>query len=114
MKYRVVAGDYENWDVVCYGSSVYFMSGLKKVKLDRTTVTKTEVIDDVTKHSFWRSLVAGGVGKAVFGTVGALAGVASTLRGKQSLLIAIDFADGKRSLIETDEKAQRMLMKALF
>jgi hypothetical protein len=29
-------------------------------------------------------------------------------------LIAIDFADGKRSLIETDEKAQRMLMKALF
>ncbi|MBQ8295339.1 MAG: hypothetical protein IJX87_02765 [Clostridia bacterium] len=114
MKYRVVAGDYENWDVVCYGSSAYFMLGLKKVKLDRTTVAKCEVVDDATKHSFWRTLIAGGVGKAVFGTIGGLAGIASTMRGKQSFLISIEFTDGKRSLIETDEKAQRILVKALF
>ena len=114
MKYKVVAGDYENWDVVSHGSSVYFMRGLKKVKLDRTTVVKSEVVDDTTKHSFWQSLLAGTVGNAVLGTVGAITGVASTWRGKTSVLISIEFADGKRSLIEADEKAQPMLMKALF
>ena len=74
MKNRVIAGDYKDWDVII-GGKMYLMRGLKKVDVNKTTVAKYEVINEVQNHSFWKPLVAGGVGGMMFGPLGMLAGV---------------------------------------
>ena len=113
MKNQVIAGDYKNWEVIPSGNKIYFMRGLKKTLVDRTTVAKYELISDVQNNSFWKPLLAGGVGGMVFGPLGMIAGVASTAK-KQTLLVSIEFNDGKKSLVEVDQNGYKKIMTACF
>lgn len=66
-------------------------------------MTKTE------KCGFWRS--RGLVGGALLGPIGLLAGGMSA-KSKGVYQVAVVFKDGKRSLLELDDKRYKALMKA--
>jgi len=101
---QVLAGDYEGRAIASSGDVVLIsVGGFKTVKLNKKTVATYEVITDEHQKSAASGVVRGIVGGALLGAVGALAGVL-TAKNKSLYHIAIQFNDGRRSLLEVDEK----------
>lgn len=73
-------------------------------------VTSYTVIDESNKdqYSFWK----GALGVALFGGLGAIAGV----KGKKSkeYMVAIQWKDGEKSLICIDDECYKTLVKCMF
>ena len=114
MKNIVIAGDYK---ISCssYGFSgiPYIAKGFGgKIKLDKTTVSEYEVIDENYRCSATSAVGKAAVGSFFLGPVGLLAGLGAKRKGIHT--VAIQFFDGKKSLIEIDDAIYKMLMKALF
>lgn len=76
----------------------------------RPYVTSYAVIDESNKdqYSFWK----GALGVALFGGLGAIAGV----KGKKSkeYMVAIQWKDGEKSLICIDDECYKTLVKCMF
>ena len=74
------------------------------------TVKSYTVIDETNKnqYSFWK----GALGVAVFGGVGAIAGISG--KKKKEYLVAIEWQDGEKSLICIDDEKYKVLVKSLF
>ena len=113
MKNQVIAGNYKDWDIII-SDKIYFMRGLKKVVVDKMTVAKYEVIDDIDNNSFWKPLVAGGIGGMLFGGLGMVVGAAAGLKKQQNFLISIEFLNGEKSLLEVDAKGYKEIIRAMF
>lgn len=113
-KNKVIAGDYNNKNVFMQLGFVFIQTGIThSIKIDKTTVTDYEVIDDKQSKSVASGVARGIIGGAMLGGVGALAGVASA-KSKGAYQIAINFSDGKKSLLEVDDKIYNAIIKALF
>lgn len=112
-KNKVVAGDYEGWDVVCSFGKFYFMKRLDRRPLDRVNVSRYEVVDARTGSGFWGSAIRGLAANAVFGGVGAYAAMSSSA-SKRAILVSVEFFNGERSLIEIDEPTYSKMLKALY
>ena len=73
-------------------------------------VSSYTLIDESNKdqYSFWK----GALGVALFGGIGAIAG----LKGKKSkeYLVAIQWKDGEKSLICIDDECYKTLVKCMF
>nr|DAU83644.1 MAG TPA: capsid protein [Caudoviricetes sp.] len=79
--------------------------------IDKTVISSYTVIDETNKdqYSFWK----GALGVALFGGIGAIAG----LKGKKSkeYLVAIQWKrTGEKSLICIDEDCYKTLVKIMF
>ena len=112
-KNRVIAGDYAGM-VVGAAFVPYIMTGFaKSLNLDKQTVESYEVITDEHRKSAARGGARGIVGGVLLGPVGMLAGGLSA-KNKGIYQIAINFKDGKRSLIEVDDKVYKALIKSCF
>ena len=114
MKNTVIAGDYKNRGVSFGFSGIpYISNGLAgKIKLDKTTVAEYEVMDENYRMSATSAVGKAAVGSFFLGPVGLLAGLGAKKKGTHT--VAIQFKDGKKSLLEVDDSVYKMLMKALF
>jgi len=109
---KVIAGDYN-------GKMVYDSSGMVHIglfsgaTLNAQTVESYEIITDEHRKSAASGVGRGIVGGALLGTVGLLAGALSATN-VSIYIIAIQFNDGKKSLIEIDDKIYKTLITACF
>ena len=114
-KNAVIAGDYTGKSVAGGGLSPAFISiGLfKTMDLDKKNVESYELITDEHRKSAKSGVVRGIVGGALLGPVGMLAGGLSA-KNKGIYQVAILFKDGKRSLLEVDDKIYNAIIKGCF
>lgn len=110
---HVTAGDYLGWLAKTGISGVVLTKGLKKVKLNKETVDKYEVMTNEHRKSATSGVVRGVVGGALLGGVGALAGALSASE-VGVYQVAVEFKDGKKSLLKIDNKIYDRLVQDLF
>lgn len=112
-KNKVIAGDYEGKQISsAFGVVLISTSFTKSVTLDKTTVETYEVIDENSRKSASSAVGRAFVGGVILGPVGWLAGL--TAKSKGTHVVAVEFKDGKRSLLEIDDKIYSTLTKKLF
>lgn len=114
-KNKVIAGDYEGKQVGGGGLSRAFImvEVFKAIYLDSKTVESYELITDEHSKSAKSGVVRGIVGGALLGPVGMLAGAISA-KTKGIYQVAVQFKDGKRSLLEVDDKIYKAIIKGCF
>lgn len=109
----VLAGDYSGWLVKPGSGGLVLTKGFKKVKLNKETVKAHEVVTEEHRKSAASGIARGLLGGAVFGGVGAVAGLLSA-KEKGTYHVAVEFKDGLRSLIQIDETQMKLLTQTLF
>lgn len=113
-KNKVIAGDYEGKAVGHAGNIAFISVGLiKSIDLNKKNVTSYELITDEHRKSAASGVARGLVGGALLGSVGMLAGGISA-KNKGIYQVAIEFTDGKRSLLEVDDKIYNAIVKGCF
>ena len=114
-KNKVIAGDYIGKQVLGGGVAQAGISigFVKQLYLNKTTVESYEVISDEHQKSAASGAVKGIVGGALLGGVGMIAGAMSA-KEKGVYTVAIQFKDGKKSLLEVDEKLYKAIIQACF
>lgn len=114
-KNKVIVGDYEGKVVAGGGiTGVYISIGFaKSIDLNNNTVESYELITDDHLKSAKSGIARGLIGGALLGPVGMLAGGISA-KTNGIYQIAIQFKDGKRSLLEIDDKLYNQLIKSCF
>jgi len=113
---RVIAGDYKGKYIIAPGMLIKHPSisvGWQNVELNKSTVASYEVITDEHRKSAASGLARGLVGGALLGPVGLLAGAMSA-KNRSIYIIAIQFKDGKKSLIETNDTIYKTIVKSCF
>ena len=113
---KVIAGDYKNRYVTYSGFTGAFISGpglvSKTIDLNKTNVESYELITEDKMKSGTSAILRGALGAAILGPVGILAGL--TAKNKGIYCVAIQFKDGKKSLLEVDDEIYKGLIKSLF
>ena len=115
-KNRVIAGDYIGNLVNGSFGIVTIAIGFKpsnRITLNSSTVESYELITDEHRKSAASGVARGLVGGALLGPVGMLAGGLSA-KNKGIYQVAVQFKDGKRSLLEIDDKIYKSLVKSCF
>ena len=112
-KNKVIAGEYEGKNVMLIHGAVCIMTGFtKKVELTKENVEEYELLGETNNKSAVSAVSRGLVGSFLLGPVGLLAGLSAKTKGVH--VVAIKFKDGKKSLLEVNEKIYAALMKNLF
>ena len=110
---RVVAGDYKGQGVmVSMGTPIITLPMFKTVKINRETVSEYEVLTESSRKSAASAMGKAAVGAFFLGSVGIAAGLSAKSKGTYQ--IAIQFRDGKRSLLEVDDKIYKAIIRRLF
>lgn len=120
MKNTVTAGDYKGgqleWKVRLTKANEVILhkpgAFAGKFTLDATTVASYEVIDAESKTSAASAIARGGLGAALLGPVGIAAALSAKKKGLYT--VALQFTDGKSSLIEVDKDIYKTLVENLF
>lgn len=114
-KNRVIAGDYENQPVSSFIGMVSIEKGFGKEStgINKNTVESYELINDEHRKSAKSGIARGLVGGALLGPVGMLAGGVSA-KNKGIYVVAISFKNGKRSLLEVDDKTYKAIVTSCF
>lgn len=113
-KNKVIAGDYVGKQVGATLGMAFLILGLtKNYNLNKSTIESYELITDEHRKSAASGVARGLVGGALLGPVGILAGGLSA-KNKGIYQIAIQFKDGKRSLLEVDDKIYKALIASCF
>ena len=113
-KNKVIAGDYEGCSVGDYG--IYLKKNSYNHKdildIDCDTIERYEVIDEKTQKSASSAILRGFAGAVLLGGVGLLAGLSAKSKGTH--ILTLYFNDGKKSLIEINDRIYKNLMMKLF
>lgn len=116
---KVIAGDYVGKNIMTGQQSFFgktevllFTGFTKKFPLNKETVASYELITEEHRKSAVSGVARGLVGGALLGPVGLLAGLSAKNVGTH--VIAIEFKDGKKSLIEVNEKIYKVFMQDMF
>lgn len=109
----VIAGDYEGAGIAVGHNSIKICKGLKRIKLTKDMVDSYEVVTEEHRKSATSGIARGLIGGALLGGVGAIAGAMSA-KQKGVYQVAIQFKDGKRSLLLLDDNAYKTLTRILF
>ena len=110
----VIAGDYQGKAVMLNFGYATIVTGFGKwINLSKMAVESYELITDEHHKSAASGIARGMVGGALFGTVGMIAGSMSA-KEKGIYQVAIQFKNGKRSLLEVDDNLYKMIVKNCF
>lgn len=111
-KNKVIAGDYNGYKVEGK-SNIYISQGLNIIaRLNKQTIESYDLITEETMKSGSSAILRGMAGVALLGGVGILAGLSAKNKGIYT--IAIQWKDGKRSLIEIDDKLYKKFVADMF
>lgn len=105
---KVIAGYLE-------GESVHVGNGLVLIGSEavaKWTVESYEVVSEEKNISLSSGLLRGVAGRIILGPWGMLAALTAKKKGAYS--IALKWKNGKKSLLETDEKIYKAIVKNLF
>ncbi|MGE7837991.1 hypothetical protein [Viridibacillus arvi] len=112
-KNKVIAGDYQGKNILhTFGIVSIATSLTKTIDLNKDLVEEYEVIDESSRKSATSAVGRAFVGGVILGPVGWLAGLSAKSKGVH--VVAIQFKDGKKSLIEINDKIYSSLVKKLF
>ncbi len=113
-KNKVIAGDYTGKTVLSVLGTVSISTGLSKsVILDKINVESYEVLDENKRKSATSIAGRGLLGGLLLGPVGLAAGALSA-KSKGTYIVAVQFKDGCKSLLEINQKIYKNLMRQLF
>ncbi|WP_199798546.1 SHOCT domain-containing protein [Clostridium tetani] len=112
-KNKVIDGDYKGKSVVPTALGITIVLGLfKKVMINESTVENYDVFDSEKTTSATSAMGRGALGSFFLGPIGLLA--ATSAKKKGVYVIAVQFKDGKRSLIEVNEKIYKQILLLNF
>lgn len=108
----VIAGDYQGkWIRMPNDKTVLVELGLgKTVRIDKQSVKQYDLAQQNTKTGF--SVGKAVLGAAAFGDIGVVAGAGG--KQKSTYQVIVYFRDGKKSLLEVDEKIYKAITVNLF
>jgi hypothetical protein len=117
-KNRVIAGDYEGYSVKAGWngftfSPPIFSRGSNDIEINKNTVRSYRIIADDHRKSAISGIARGVIGGYFFGNAGLIGGTMSA-KNRGIYTIAVDFHNGRRSLIEVDEKKYKALLRSVF
>lgn len=114
MANKIIAGDYVGQPLMFTAGKLIITTGwFKNLEIDKTTLESYEIITDEVRKSAASGIARGAVGGALLGPVGLIGGALSA-KNKGTYNIALQFYDGKRSLVEVDDKFYKHLIKIMF
>ena len=112
-KNKVIAGDYVNRQISSIFGLVNLMISMKEsIALNKSTIEQYEIVTEESTKSASSAVGRGLIGGLLLGPVGLLAGLSAKSKGIHTL--AIQFKNGKKSLIEIDDKIYKGLIKQMF
>ena len=112
-KNAVIAGDYNGASISGVLGSASIMTNEGCIDIDKKTVESYELLNDEHKKSLSSGVARGLIGGAIFGPLGMIAG-GVTAKSKGIYQVAIFFKDGKKSLIEVNDKIYKLIIKNCF
>lgn len=114
-KNSVTAGDYIDRPVMISGKKMYIKDkGIlgKKIMLGKDTIESYEVVGTEDYGKAGSAVARGAIGAALLGPVGIAA--AASAKKKGITMLAIQFKDGKRSLLELDQDYIKQFTRVMF
>jgi len=107
-KNKVIAGNHEGYNVKSdcglLTLNLALLSGQSgTIEINRNTVRKHEVVTSNHRKSAVSGIMRGLIGEYIFDSVGLIGGTTSA-KNRGDYIVAVEFRDGRRSLIEIDEK----------
>lgn len=110
---KVISGDYEGKLVGSFSSTAYIILKLgNNLDLNRFTVDNIVPLDDDSQISVASAATRGFIGELLLGPIGLVA--AATAKRNGIHIVGIEFKDGKRSVVEIDDKIYKALISACF
>ncbi len=112
----VIAGDYKGKIIkncIIFENVSWNINKTKMLPLNKDTVESYTLITEDIQKSLASGVIRGSIGEGLFGDAGMLAGALSA-KNKGIYTIAINFKDGKRSLIEVDKNQYDKLIIDMF
>jgi len=82
--------------------------------LIKEQISSYQVLDENNINSSEYSFLKGALGVALLGGVGAVAGIGGKKKSSKEYLIAIEWKDGKKSLILLDDEYYKVFVKSMF
>jgi len=112
-KNKVIAGDYNGNIINGTFGIVKIITGWSHIEINNSTVDSYEQITEEHQKSAGSGIFKSLVGGVLFGSAGTLGGALSA-KNKSIYIIAVSFKDGKKSLLEVDEKIYKSIVKSCF
>ncbi len=115
---KVVGGDYKDGKIMAlFGNVAITTTGgfdfdSETIVISKDTVDSYEVIDSTSQKSATSAIARGAVGSFFLGPLGLAAALSAKSKG--TYLVALYFHNGKRSLVECDQRVYKTIVKALF
>lgn len=110
---KVIAGDYQGKLVGgSLGEAFISLSITKFLYLNSDTVASVTSLDDDSQISVASAAMRGFVGELILGPIGLIA--AATAKRNGFHILGIEFMDGKRSVVEVDDKRYRSIVQSCF
>lgn len=110
---KVIAGDYKGKLVGgSFGEAFISLTMTKFLYLNKDTVSSLTSLDDDSQISVASAAMRGLVGELVLGPIGLIA--AATAKRNGIHIVGIEFKDGKRCVVEVDDKRYGSLLQACF
>ena len=106
---KVISGYYNGWSICRMGgcASIGYEFPLNKEKL-----SGYELLTEDKVKSGSSAIIRGAIGAAVLGPVGLLAGLSA--KNKGIYLVAIEWKDGQKSLLELDDSHYKSFLTGMF
>lgn len=113
-KNMVIAGSYMGRGITRVAGVVQiFLDRTNYILLDKFSIDNYQVVSEKSEKSFASGAARSLIGVALFGDPGLLAGAASA-KTRGIYTVAIQWKDGKRSLLELDEKTYETFVRGMF
>mgnify|MGYP001176801543 CR=1 FL=1 len=112
---KIIKGYYEGMKIKNSLSKVIFIQPTlfgDTIALNKTNLTNYEVITEDTVKNASSAILRGAVGTALLPGVGLLAGLSA--KNKSTHMVAVEWKNGEKSLLELDQYDYKVLVKSMF
>lgn len=112
---KVIKGYHEGKKIKnCTNDVIYIQPELfgKPTSLDKTNLANYEVITEDTVKSGSSAILRGTVGTVLLPGIGILAGLSA--KNKSKYVVAVEWKNGEKSLLELDQYDYKVLVKTMF
>ena len=109
----IQAGEYEGFIIMQKHGGLWCTKGVGGFLIDKSTVQAYEDISTESSKSLSSGIARGLIGGAMLGGVGAVAGAVSA-KSKNTYSVAVEWRNGKKSLLELDGANHKLFLKKIF